>query len=245
MRILQRKLHVAADREFVTMRHRLLHAAIARLPHGVQFELRRANFSRQIRRGSFVPDEPEIAEITRYARAGDWAIDVGANVGHYACHMARCVGPSGRVLAFEPVPVTFALLAANVRASGAANVTLFNVALSSSAAVLRMAVPPYEHTRVNNYYQAHISQAGEYPVLCLPLDAIPMPGPVRLVKIDAEGHDLQVLQGMEGLLRRDRPALIVEASRTGPVAAWLSERSYAIRKAVGPFNIVAEARERL
>ena len=226
------------------MLHRFLHAAIARLPPGIQFELRRANFSRQIRRGSFVPDEPEIAEITRHVRAGDWAIDVGANVGHYTCHIARCVGASGRVLSFEPVPVSFALLASNVCASGASNVTLFNVALSSSAAVLRMAVPLYEHTRVKNYYQAHISSAGEYPVLCLPLDVIPIPGLVRLVKIDAEGHDLQVLLGMESLLQRDRPALIVEASRTGPVASWLSERGYSIRKTVGPFNIVAEPLER-
>ena len=221
------------------MRHRFLHAAIARLPPGVQFELRRANFSRQIRRGSFVPDEPEIAEITRHVRAGDWAIDVGANVGHYTCHMARCVGASGRVLAFEPTPVSFALLAANVRASGVSNVTLFNVALSSTAAVLRMAVPSYEHTRVNNYYQAHISSAGEYPVLCLPLDAIPIPGLVRLVKIDAEAHDLQVLQGMESLLQRNRPLLIVEAWQSGPIASWLRERGYSIRQATNSANIVA------
>lgn len=115
------------------MLHRFLQAAIARLPTGVQFVLRRANFSSQIRRGSFVPDEPEIVEITRHLRVGDWAVDVGPNVGHYTCHMARCVGASGRVLAFEPVPVSFALLASNVRATGASNVTLFNVALSSAA----------------------------------------------------------------------------------------------------------------
>jgi FkbM family methyltransferase len=221
------------------MRHRLLDATIARLPLGVQFELRRANFSRQIRRGSFVPDKPEIAEVTRLVRAGDWTIDVGANVGHYTCHMARCVGTSGRVLAFEPVPVSFALLAANVRASGASNVTLFNVALSSSAAVLRMTIPSYEHTEVNNYYQAHISPAGGDPVLCLPLDSIPIPGLVRLVKIDAEGHDLQVLQGMESLVNTNRPVLIVEGWQSGPAASWLRERGYSIRQLPNSANIVA------
>jgi FkbM family methyltransferase len=119
-------------------------------------------------------------------------------------------------------------------------VTLFNVALSSSAAVLSMTIPPYEHTHLNNYYQARISSEGEYPVLCLPLDAIPIPRSARLVKIDAEGHDLQVLLGMESLLLRDRPLLIVEASRTGPIASWLSERGYLIRKAGNSPNIVAE-----
>jgi FkbM family methyltransferase len=222
------------------MFRRLLQGVVAHLPKGTQFELRRANFLRQIRRGSFVPDEPEMAEITRHVRAGDLVIDVGANVGHYTCHMSKCVGPSGRVLAFEPIPVSFALLAANVCASGASNVTLFNVALSSSAAVLSMTVPPYEHSQLKNYYQARISSEGEYPVLCLPLDAIPIPGSARLVKIDAEGHDLQVLMGMKSLLQRDRPVLIVEASRTGLIASWLSERGYSIRKAGGSCNIVAE-----
>jgi FkbM family methyltransferase len=221
-----------------------LQAGAAHLPKAVQFELRRANFARQIRKGCFVPDHPEMTEIARQVRAGDWVIDVGANVGHYTCHMARYVAPTGRVLAFEPVPVSFALLTANVRAAGAANVTLFNVALSSSAAMLSMAVPSYESSELDNYYQAHISSAGEYQVLSLPLDVIPIPGLVRLVKIDAEGHDLQVLMGMESLLRRDRPFLIVEASRTGPVAEWLADRGYSIRKAIGSPNIIAEPLDR-
>jgi len=227
------------------MLRRLLQGAVAHLPKGVQFELRRANFARQIRRGSFIPDHPEMGEIARYVRAGDWVIDVGANVGHYTCQMARCVAPTGRVLAFEPIPVSFALLAANMRASEATNVTLFNVALSSSVAILSMTVPSYENSPLNNYYQAHISSAGEYRILCFPLDAIPIPGVVRLVKIDAEGHDLQVLLGMESLLQRDRPFLIVEGSRTGPVARWLVERGYSIRNAIGSPNIIAEPLDRL
>jgi FkbM family methyltransferase len=224
---------------------RFLQATIAHLPTRVQFELRRINFSRQIRRGNFVPDEPEIAEITRYVRSGDWVVDVGANVGHYTCHMAGCVGPEGRVLAFEPIPTSFALLASNVRAAGAANVTLFNVALSSSVSVAGMTVPAYEHTSLPNYYQARLSSSGNVRVLCLPLDVIPIPEAVRLVKIDAEGHDLEVLVGMESLLKRDRPMLVVEASQNGPAALWLRERGYSIRKAGASdsFNIIAERLE--
>lgn len=221
------------------MLRRLLRTAVARLPSGLQFELRRANFSRQIHRGNFRSPEPEVLEITRHLREGDCVVDVGANVGHYTCQMAHCVGASGRVLAFEPIPLSFALLTANVRAAGLLSVTLFNIALSSHAAFSRMTVPRYEHTRLHNYYRAHIAADGQYPVLCLPLDAIPIPRSVRLVKIDAEGHDLQVLLGMEALLRRDRPILIVESSPDGPVASWLAERSYTVRAASGSSNIVA------
>lgn len=153
--------------------------------------------------------------------------------------MARRVGISGRVLAFEPVAVSFTLLAANVRAAGLRNVTLFNIALSSTACVSAMTVPSYEHTKLDNYYRARIAAGGEYPVLCLPLDAIPIPKVVRLVKIDADGHDLQVLMGMESLLRRDRPVLIVEGWPRGSAASWLEERGYSISAVAGSPNIVA------
>jgi FkbM family methyltransferase len=219
---------------------RRLQAVVARMPRAVQFELRRANFARQIRRGRFVPDQPEMAEIAGRLRCGDWAVDVGANVGHYTCHMARCVTPAGRVLAFEPVPPSFGLLAANVRAAALTNVSLFNIALSSSAGTHSMSVPTYDDSALPNYYQARIASRGEYEVLCLPLDAIPIPGRVRLVKIDTEGHDLEVLRGMRALLENQRPTLIVEASLTGAIAEWLTARGYSLRKHPGSPNLVCE-----
>jgi len=63
---------------------------------------------------------------------------------------------------------------------------------------------------------------------------------VRLVKIDAEGHDLQVLLAgaLESLLQRDWPRLIVEDSPGGTVAWRLTERGYAIRASAG--NILGQ-----
>jgi FkbM family methyltransferase len=222
---------------------RFLQNALSLLPPRMQFALRRANFGRKIRAGQFLPDEPELIDVTRWLRPGDWVVDVGANVGRYTCHMSRCVGPTGRVLAFEPIPESFALLTANVYASGATNVSLFNIALSSASGMVSMTVPYHDHTRLNNYYQAHIAPTGDYQVVCMPLDVIPVLGRVRLVKVDVEGHDLQVLEGMQSLLRRDCPLLIVEGSRTGSVASWLREQGYVIRKTEGSPNIVGQPPE--
>ncbi|HKD53573.1 MAG TPA: FkbM family methyltransferase [Steroidobacteraceae bacterium] len=218
---------------------KLWSAGLARLPPAAQFELRRANYLRQIRRGRFVRDDPEVREITHHVGAGDWVVDVGANVGRHTFHMAQRVGVSGRVLAFEPVSVSFTLLAANVRGAGLRNVTLFNVALSSGPGISAMTVPTYQRARLRNYYRAHLEPGGEYPVLCLPLDAIPIPCRVRLVKIDAEGHDLQVLMGMKSLLHRDRPILVVEGWPGGAAAAWLKEQGYSVRAVGDSPNIVA------
>ena len=221
------------------MPFRFLRNAVARLPRGLQLEARRANYARQIRLGTFVPQDEEVAEIARHLRPGDWVVDVGANVGRYTCHMARCVGPAGRVLAFEPVAVSFALLAANMQAAGAGNVTLFNVALSSTAGVVGMTVPSYENSPMNNYYRAHLADAGDQRVLSIPLDTLPVPGLLRLVKIDAEGHDLQVLAGMAALLQRHRPTVIVEGWLGGEAAKWLEAHDYSVAALGDSANIVA------
>ena len=221
------------------MAFRFLHSAVARLPGGLQFEARRANYVRQLRRGTFIPHDQEVAEITRQLRSGDWVVDVGANVGRYTCHMARCVGPSGRVLAFEPVAVSFALLTANMQAAGAGNVSLFNVALSSTAGIVGMTVPSYEDSPMNNYYRAHLAAGGDQQVLSIPLDAVPVPGRLRLVKIDAEGHDVQVLMGMAAHLHRDRPTVIVEGWPGGDAAHWLEAHGYSVAALGDSANIVA------
>jgi len=128
-------------------------------------------------------------------------------------------------------------------------VTLFNVAVSSSVAIVSMTVPSYENSPLNNYYQANISSAGEYRIPCFPLNVIPIPGVMRLVRIDAEGLDLQVLLGMGSLLQRDRAFLIVAGSRTTPLARCLVERGYSILNsilnAIGSPNIIAEPLDRL
>jgi hypothetical protein len=102
-----------------------------------------------------------------------------------------------------------------------------------------MEIPTFSETGLDNLYQAHLAESGRERVLCVPLDAIPIPQRVRLVKIDAEGHDLEVLRGMDALLRRDRPTLIVEASETGEIAEWLHLRGYAVRRASNSSNIIA------
>ncbi len=187
----------------------VLKRVAARFPRQIQHELRRHYYSWQIRRGRFATHEREFQILESFVEAGDWAIDVGANVGHYTARLSKLVGPAGRVIAFEPVPRTFELLTANARQFPYPNVTLMNVALSDSPAVAAMDVPTGE----GGAYLAHLTEHDTgLNVLCVPLDAITLPRPVRLVKIDAEGHELSVLRGMKQLLQRDRPALIVEVS---------------------------------
>jgi FkbM family methyltransferase len=204
----------------------------SRLPRRVQQDLKRLRFRRQIRAGKFLTSEPEFARLGEWIGEGDWVIDVGANIGHYTLRMAELVGRAGRVLAFEPVPETFELLTANISAAGARNVSLFNVAASATAAVASFAMPRFE-SGLLNYYMAGLTSTTkvacdpdtEFDVLTIALDDLVLPKRVALVKIDVEGHELNVLEGMEALLRREHPLLVVE-DPTPAVCEFLRACSY-------------------
>jgi FkbM family methyltransferase len=199
------------------------------LPRSVQRVLRKLYYRWQIGTGRFRSDEVEYGMLGHFVGNGDWALDIGANVGHYTLRLSALVGPQGRVFAFEPISETFELLTANVRLSPHQNVTLFNVAVSGESVTVGMAVPR-GRTGLDGHYFAHITQEPtDRQVFCLAIDSLQLPCPVKLVKIDVEGHELPVLHGMRELIGRDHPILVVEASSTAPVA-FLRNFGYVARR---------------
>ena len=100
-------------------------------------------------------------------------IDVGANVGHYTKRFSELVGATGRVIAFEPIPETFALLAANIQLLPLANVTLINAALSDKTDLAGMSIPVFD-TGLRNFYQAQLSNTSHssLQVLTMRLESI-------------------------------------------------------------------------
>jgi FkbM family methyltransferase len=210
----------------------MLKKIASHFPAGWQQELKRHYYAWQIRIGNFRTAEKEFHLLDSLLRPGDWAIDVGANVGHYTARMSRLVGHNGRVLAFEPVPKTFRLLAANARLFAYENVTLFNSAVSEQTALSGIEVPSVH----SGAYLAHLTGCKTgLQVLCLALDSLLPPNRVSLVKVDAEGHELGVLKGMKKLLERDRPTLIVELGRHEPVE-YLQYSGYRMERLPGSPN---------
>ena len=221
----------------------LLKRVAATLPALWQNELKRIHFMRQIRRGTFVTSEPEYAILASLVSRGDWVVDVGANVGHYTKRFAELVGATGRVIAFEPIPETFALLAANLQVRPNANVTLINAAASDKTSIAGMSVPVFD-TGLRNFYQAHLSQSldGDIQVLTLSLENLNIHNRIALVKIDAEGHEAGVLRGMRGILLRDKPTLIVE-TESREVMDNIEALGYAYQRLDGSPNVLFRAKE--
>ena len=75
-----------------------------------------------------------------------------------------------------------------------------------------MSIPNFS-SGLKNYYQASISsevKETDISVLTLAIDSLQIDHKINLIKIDAEGHEPAVLRGIQKLLERDRPILIIE-----------------------------------
>lgn len=142
--------------------------------------------------------DPVIWEfIRRRLGPGSVFVDAGANVGAYTLPVARLVGPTGRVIAFEAHPVTWRYLARNVAANGLSNVVELNIALGEApgriAVVFLAANPGETHVATKAEQETKVEE-----VEMLPVDAALAAqglGVVDYLKIDVEGFELPVLRG--------------------------------------------------
>jgi FkbM family methyltransferase len=163
-------------------------------------------------------ERQEIRLLLRHLAPGDVAVDVGAHKGAYTYWMRRAVGASGRVYAFEPQPSLAAGLRALAAGRGFDNVVVENLGLSSAAGMLTLNVPGGGPSPGASFEPGRAGEsAGQsYPVPVTTLDAY-FQGPdrdrIRLLKCDAEGHELEVFRGGQGLLTEVRPCLLFECER--------------------------------
>jgi FkbM family methyltransferase len=149
------------------------------------------------------PYEPfETELLLREVRPGDVVLDLGANVGYHTLLLARAVGPSGRVYAFEPDADNFALLADNVQRHGYHNVVLVDRAVSDTTGVARL------FRSSDNSGDHRLAPAAEgrsdVQVETVRLDDFfaNQDIRVRVVKMDIQGAEGLALAGMRGLLAR-------------------------------------------
>jgi len=211
---------------------------VVTLPWGVPLRIRPAdNIGRAIWRTG-VYDLALTESILRLADPGEVAVDVGANIGAMTAAMGTAVGEGGRVSSFEPLPEVFDELNDNVarwsRTLGWTHVRTVSSALSNREGAARLQVPT---GFAANRGTASLGTPGEgHGAVTVPvttLDAA-MEGVERVdvLKIDVEGHELQVLEGARRLLEdgRIRDILFEEhAPYPSPVTDLLSSYGYEVR----------------
>lgn len=164
--------------------------------------------------------EADMKIVEQLVVAGDSVIDAGANFGFYTHFLSKLVGTQGRVYSFEPISLTYRILATNVRKLSLDNVKVFNYAVSNRDGSETMMIPRFQ-SGAENFYQARIAvpdiksqKFRRFPVQLRTLDSLSglRAGKIALIKIDVEGHELPVIEGAESLIKQFMPALLIEVS---------------------------------
>jgi len=147
-------------------------------------------------------------------------IDIGANLGSYIVPLAK-QHPHLQFEAFETQRIIYYQLCANTFLNRLSNVYAHNVGLSNEKRITNYVLPNYaEETNIGAFSIDFDTRANGYEVksegvtermIIIPLDAMQYEK-VRLIKMDVEGHELQVLLGAEHTLRENNyPPIIFEA----------------------------------
>jgi len=167
--------------------------------------------------GAYEPEE--VAFLRRTLRAGDVCVDVGANIGYFTAIAAACVGPNGAVHAFEPVPEYYARLAALRVANPGHRIHTVNDALGSSEGAAQIRVTRDRNIGWNTLvpgFMAPDAARATHSVRVRRLDeylAAAGVERVALVKLDAEGYELLVLEGLRTVLAGNaRPVILCEVA---------------------------------
>jgi FkbM family methyltransferase len=163
----------------------------------------------------FVKDPGEIKYLLHYLSPGDIAVDIGANKGAYTYWMARAVGTNGKVFAFEPQPGLAAYLKGIVASCGFQAVTVEAIGLSSRSGQADLVIPE-EGKKYSPGATLEIEPSKKFHSFRVGIDTLDgyfgrkRVGPIRFIKCDVEGHELEVFKGGENILRNDRPVVLFE-----------------------------------
>jgi FkbM family methyltransferase len=180
--------------------------------------------------------EPETsALVDMLLQPGDTFIDIGGHVGFYSMLAAGLVGPTGRVYVFEPERTNYTHLLSHIALNQCHHVFPFPWAVGDGTAVVDFFTnsdndgghalwDPGRHP----FNQKSRQQISKEAVFLISLDDIfgsAPPGFAKLIKIDTEGNETNVLRGARHFLTRAQvPAVIAELNRFGLAQLGSSEQ---------------------
>jgi len=171
--------------------------------YGFDFVVRASNGSQYYRNGFY--EQGTMHVIAACLRPGDAFVDAGASVGQMAFHAARCVGPSGRVLAFEPAPERYEDLVDGIAINELENVTPIAAGLAALPGELRLFLggspSMMDQSKAENTVTVLVHRLD---------DVLDQRGVerVRFLKIDVEGLEPEVLLGATRLLHSAEPPIV-------------------------------------
>jgi len=164
--------------------------------------------------GNFEPNE--LTWINQVLTEGMVVIDIGAHIGMYTMTASKLVGESGLVVALEPSTREFQRLTFHVTLNDLRNVRCLQIAASNTSAEATLKIASEwnsGHNTFGEFFNEAVEMVREERVPTQTVDAL-VAGQrlerVDFIKIDVEGHELQVLAGAVDTIMRFRPRILIE-----------------------------------
>jgi FkbM family methyltransferase len=168
-----------------------------------------------------------VEAIRSRLRPGDTFVDAGANIGFYSVLAARIVGDAGRVVAFEMMPDTAAVLRRHIELNHLSNVTVIEHALADAADRTLDA-----HVIEGKFGQASISPDKSGRLVSVRTttlnDALRDIPRVAVMKMDIEGAEEQALRGAEQVLDRVENIIFESWGQQTAVDDFLAARGFSV-----------------
>lgn len=158
-------------------------------------------------------EKPELLAALAAIRPGDTVVDIGANKGAYLYWFQKAVGPAGKVFGYEPQPSLARYLESVHAALRWQNVTIRDCALSDVTGTGMLNVPGDGDSPGASLGTAitDVTACRHYECQVDTLDhQLRDANRITLLKMDVEGHELNVFRGAREILTRHAPVLLFE-----------------------------------
>ena len=177
---------------------------------------------RRLQRSIKRNDEQEINLVKKFIKSGTDSIDVGVYRGVYSYEMSKY---SEKVHSFEPNPIIFKYIDKNLK-KFIKNIHLYNFALSNQNKTINLKIPIrnsnsnkeifeeyYEMGRATIHNENNFENYENFEIQTKTIDELSFDNKISFIKIDVEGHELEVIEGAKNTIKRDKPVLLVEIEK--------------------------------
>jgi len=177
---------------------------------------------RRLQRSIKRSDEQEINLVKKFIKSGTDSIDVGVYRGVYSYEMSKY---SEKVHSFEPNPIIFKYINKNLK-KFIKNIHLYNFALSNQNKTINLKIPIrnsnsnkeifeeyYEMGKATIHNENNFENYENFEIQTKKIDELNFDNKISFIKIDVEGHELEVIEGAKNTIKRDKPVLLVEIEK--------------------------------
>jgi len=166
----------------------------------------------------FRTHEPLTTKMTSsLLKNGMICVDIGSNIGYYALLENKIVGKDGRVFAIEPSPINLSYLNKNLKLQNSSNVKTYNIAIGNTDGMTKLEIKgKSNHCKVVTEDQIISNEQDVINVPVKKLDTFVQEqniSKVDFIRMDVEGFELHIVEGMTNVLRKFRPIVQIEVHK--------------------------------